>query len=112
MAGVLDLGRRLGLDVVAEGVETAGQLRLLEGMGCAYVQGWLVGRPVDAGSLPALLAGFDPGVLTRRCCGSGHLCPASGTGWLTAATVEAHSVRVPHACLLVDGCSRSLLVVP
>lgn len=30
VAGVLDLGRRLGLDVVAEGVETAGQRRLLE----------------------------------------------------------------------------------
>lgn len=59
VAGVLDLGHRLGLDVVAGGVETPGQLRLLQDMGCAYVQGWLVGRPVDADSLPAVLAGFD-----------------------------------------------------
>ena len=35
------------MDVVAEGVETAGQLRILREMGCRYLQGWLFGRPVD-----------------------------------------------------------------
>ena len=63
LGGVLDLGDRLGLDVVAEGVETPGQLRMLHGMGCRFLQGWLFGRPVDVAELPAVLAGFDPAVL-------------------------------------------------
>ncbi len=62
VAGVLDLGRRLGLDVVAEGVETIGQLRMLQDMGCPFLQGWLFGRPVDIADLPDVLAGFDPTV--------------------------------------------------
>ena len=63
VAGVIDLGRRLGMDVVAEGVETPGQLRVLREIGCLYLQGWLFGRPVDATELPGVLAGFDPAVL-------------------------------------------------
>jgi diguanylate cyclase (GGDEF)-like protein/PAS domain S-box-containing protein len=63
VAGVVDLGRRLGMDVVAEGVENPAQLGILRGMGCRYLQGWLVGRPVDVTELPGVLAGFDPGVL-------------------------------------------------
>ena len=64
VAGVLDLGHRLGLDVVAEGVETVGQLRMLEERGCRFMQGWLFGRPVDADSLPEVLTAFDWGSLT------------------------------------------------
>jgi diguanylate cyclase (GGDEF)-like protein/PAS domain S-box-containing protein len=63
VAGVIDLGRRLGMDVVAEGVENAGQLRILRAMGCTYLQGWMFGRPVDAAELPGVLAGFDPAML-------------------------------------------------
>ncbi len=63
VAGVIDLGRRLGMDVVAEGVENLAQLRILREMGCRYLQGWLFGRPVDATELPGVLAGFDPGTL-------------------------------------------------
>jgi EAL domain-containing protein (putative c-di-GMP-specific phosphodiesterase class I)/CheY-like chemotaxis protein len=44
------LGRELGLNVVAEGVETAGMARLVEDAGCHVGQGWLYGRamPADA----------------------------------------------------------------
>jgi EAL domain-containing protein (putative c-di-GMP-specific phosphodiesterase class I) len=63
VAAVIDLGRTLGMDVVAEGVETAGQLRALRDMGCRYVQGWLLGRPMAIEDLPAFLATFDPAVL-------------------------------------------------
>jgi EAL domain-containing protein (putative c-di-GMP-specific phosphodiesterase class I) len=31
---------------IAEGVETEGQLKLLQEMNCAYIQGYLLGRPV------------------------------------------------------------------
>jgi EAL domain-containing protein (putative c-di-GMP-specific phosphodiesterase class I) len=52
---VLALARRLGMAVVAEGVETAEQLRALERLGCDMVQGYHVGRPVPPQQLAALL---------------------------------------------------------
>jgi diguanylate cyclase (GGDEF)-like protein/PAS domain S-box-containing protein len=42
---VLTLARRMGLTVIAEGVETADQDELLREMGCPMVQGYLYGRP-------------------------------------------------------------------
>ncbi|KAF1855883.1 hypothetical protein Lal_00013150 [Lupinus albus] len=42
---VLGLGRSLGMGVVAEGVETADQMRFLTEEDCDEVQGYLVGRP-------------------------------------------------------------------
>ncbi|HEV7189394.1 MAG TPA: EAL domain-containing protein [Blastococcus sp.] len=63
VSSVIDMGNRLGMDVVAEGVEDAGQMEVLQGMGCEYLQGWLFGRPVNLAELTAVLAGFDPRVL-------------------------------------------------
>lgn len=45
----VDLARSLGLDVVAEGVETEEVRNLLEGMGVAVIQGWLVAPALPAG---------------------------------------------------------------
>ena len=42
---VADLGRRLGVTTVAEGVETEAHLALVTAEGCSEVQGYLVGRP-------------------------------------------------------------------
>jgi diguanylate cyclase (GGDEF)-like protein/PAS domain S-box-containing protein len=42
---IIHLARDLGLQVVAEGVETPEQLELLRGMGCAFGQGYLFARP-------------------------------------------------------------------
>jgi diguanylate cyclase (GGDEF)-like protein/PAS domain S-box-containing protein len=60
VATVIELGRTLGMDVVAEGVETDGQLALLAGMDCRYAQGYLLGRPVPFAELRPLLAAFGP----------------------------------------------------
>jgi diguanylate cyclase (GGDEF)-like protein len=63
VATVVDLGRTLGMDVVAEGVETPAQLAALAAMGCGFLQGWLLGRPVPASAIAAVVDGFDPAVL-------------------------------------------------
>src|SRR5437016_3788139 len=47
----IDLGRNLGLTVVAEGVETAETLERLKELGCDVAQGYLVGRPAPAEEL-------------------------------------------------------------
>lgn len=49
----------LHLSVVAEGIETEEQLRLLRGMGCRYGQGYLFSRPVPAEQLPGVLEKID-----------------------------------------------------
>ena len=63
VAGVVELGRTLGMDVVAEGVETAGQLAALRGMDCRYLQGYLLGGPMRLTDLRHRLEEFDPAVL-------------------------------------------------
>jgi len=45
---ILGLGHSLGLDVIAEGVETAGQRNFLAQHGCRAFQGFLFGQPVAA----------------------------------------------------------------
>jgi diguanylate cyclase (GGDEF)-like protein/PAS domain S-box-containing protein len=51
---ILLLGRGLGIEVVAEGVETTAQAELLASLGCTRAQGYLFSRPMPLG---ALLAG-------------------------------------------------------
>ncbi|MGY1692585.1 putative bifunctional diguanylate cyclase/phosphodiesterase [Geodermatophilus sp. SYSU D01105] len=63
VGSVVELGRTLGMDVVAEGVETPGQLAALAGLGCRFLQGYLLGRPVPAETVPEVVVGFDPAVL-------------------------------------------------
>jgi EAL domain-containing protein (putative c-di-GMP-specific phosphodiesterase class I) len=45
LASVVQLGAALGLDVIAEGVETEIQREQLARMGCPHGQGYLFGRP-------------------------------------------------------------------
>ena len=53
MRAILGLGESLGLEVVAEGVETAEQAALLEKLGCRHAQGFLYGKPMPANELVA-----------------------------------------------------------
>jgi EAL domain-containing protein (putative c-di-GMP-specific phosphodiesterase class I) len=44
----IDLGKQLGLRVVAEGVETVAELRSLAALGCDEIQGYYVSKPMPA----------------------------------------------------------------
>jgi EAL domain-containing protein (putative c-di-GMP-specific phosphodiesterase class I) len=44
---ILALGKNLGVEVIAEGVETAQQAQVLTRLGCCYVQGHLFSEAVD-----------------------------------------------------------------
>jgi diguanylate cyclase (GGDEF)-like protein len=72
----VSMAKALGLDVVAEGVETAAQHRMLADMGCRFGQGYLYSPPIDAESfarwvlerLPAARTGpmkVPPGSVTN-----------------------------------------------
>ena len=60
------MAHRLGLQVVAEGVETHAQWELLRTAGCDYAQGYLFSPPVEAGAFEALLR-------------EGHIAPPTST---------------------------------
>jgi predicted signal transduction protein with EAL and GGDEF domain len=51
----IELGRNLGLLVVAEGVEDDGVWQELDRMNCDYAQGYLLSRPVEASVLTEML---------------------------------------------------------
>ncbi|MEH0071325.1 EAL domain-containing protein [Pannonibacter sp. Pt2-lr] len=52
---ILQLGQSLGLDIIAEGVETQAQFALLRQAGCSSFQGYLFSRPVSAGDIAAFM---------------------------------------------------------
>jgi diguanylate cyclase (GGDEF)-like protein/PAS domain S-box-containing protein len=53
---IVTLAHHLGMDAVAEGVETADQLALLRQLGCQTVQGYLFAQPLTEGEADTLLA--------------------------------------------------------
>lgn len=53
---ILTLAGNLGMDVVAEGVETRDQIIQLTGLNCEYVQGYLLSKPIDGGAMKELIS--------------------------------------------------------
>ncbi len=53
---IVALAHNLGMDVVAEGVETAEQLAHLQHLGCEYAQGYYFSKPVDSAAADRLIA--------------------------------------------------------
>jgi sensor c-di-GMP phosphodiesterase-like protein len=59
---IIDLARSLGMQVIAEGVETEAQRDILQARGVQYAQGWLFGRPMSIQELQGFIAQVGPGV--------------------------------------------------
>jgi diguanylate cyclase len=53
------LGAALELELVAEGVETEGQARVLKQLGCTMAQGWLYARAMPAEQFEAWRRGRE-----------------------------------------------------
>lgn len=53
---IVTLAHNLGMSVIAEGVETAAQLEILQGMGCEYGQGFYFSRAVTASAAEVMIA--------------------------------------------------------
>jgi diguanylate cyclase (GGDEF)-like protein/PAS domain S-box-containing protein len=58
---IITLAHNLGLKVVAEGAETAEQVRLLKQLKCEFVQGYFFARPGDHAAAQALLSKYKAG---------------------------------------------------
>jgi EAL domain-containing protein (putative c-di-GMP-specific phosphodiesterase class I) len=54
---IINMAHDLKIEVVAEGVETVGQLDLLKSMSCPYMQGFCFGKPASPRQAAALLRG-------------------------------------------------------
>ncbi|MDT8406190.1 MAG: EAL domain-containing protein [Methylococcales bacterium] len=52
---IVVMAHKLGLKVIAEGVETETQYQLLKQIGCDFGQGYYIGKPMEAASLEALI---------------------------------------------------------
>lgn len=68
VSAVVEMGRSLGFSVVAEGIETEEQRRMLLGLGCTMGQGFLFARPAGVEQTEAALA-REPGGAQPRAAG-------------------------------------------
>jgi EAL domain-containing protein (putative c-di-GMP-specific phosphodiesterase class I) len=59
----IEMAHCLGIQVVAEGVETEEQLDLLKGIGCDMAQGYLFSRPLPANELVSWLKIYRSGLV-------------------------------------------------
>ena len=57
---VVSIGRGLGMDIVAEGVETEFEAMMMTKLGCTELQGYYFSRPIDADQMIELLGSFQP----------------------------------------------------
>lgn len=60
IAGIMEMAARLGIDIVAEGVETEEQIDLLDDLGVRLIQGWYYSKAVPQAEAAGLMARSRP----------------------------------------------------
>ena len=64
VGAILTMAERLGLDTLAEGVETVGERQMLTRLGCGHVQGYVIARPMPFGeTIPWIRASAERGLV-------------------------------------------------
>ena len=58
VSAIINLARHLGMKLIAEGIETAEQMTLLQAMDCELAQGFYFGRPTDAAATEEFLTRY------------------------------------------------------
>ena len=71
LQAIFAMADALGLEAIAEGVETTGQLRQLRDLGCRWVQGFVIARPLPADRVLAFIA--EQATLSSAVGGAGGL---------------------------------------
>jgi len=61
---ILSLGSNLGMEVVAEGVETPEQVSRLKALGCDFAQGYFFSRPLDSAGVVRTLVNSEQNFYT------------------------------------------------
>ncbi len=57
---IISLGRGLGMEIVAEGVETELEVEAMAQLGCTALQGYYFSKPIEANAMTGLLQSFVP----------------------------------------------------
>ena len=87
VASIIEIGRSLGIEVVAEGVETLEQAHLLRDLGCDILQGFLFARPMSR-------ADFEAFMLSRPSSLQAAPGPVRGYGGQGAARPSSNITRL------------------
>jgi sensor c-di-GMP phosphodiesterase-like protein len=89
----IELGHNLGLEVVAEGVETAETWDELERLGCDLAQGFYLSRPMPASDMAGWLALRPPGRGRRRLSSASPAEPVRSEGGATRRAAPRSAPR-------------------
>ncbi len=66
VSAILTMAERLGLDTLAEGVETAAEREMLAQLGCGHVQGYGIARPLPPEDVDQWIKGYRAIVINQR----------------------------------------------
>jgi EAL domain-containing protein (putative c-di-GMP-specific phosphodiesterase class I) len=95
VAAIIGLGQSLGLDTVAEGVETEEQADMLIWLGCEQAQGWRYGRPEAADKLAGMIAADPIAALAAS--------TSPGDDWATSSLEALPTLRLAQLQAIYDG---------
>jgi EAL domain-containing protein (putative c-di-GMP-specific phosphodiesterase class I) len=98
---IIILAQKLGLNVVAEGVEKLEQKELLREVGCTYGQGYLFSKPLPAEAIIALLQRLDNVAHNKTL--FDFLARLKGASICLLIVLSEHGQEAIEACLFVEG---------